>query len=333
MPTSDHSAIAELLGIQAPWVVTGTQLSASLRVFTVVLEQEAPRARLFSRGAVAPIQRRYMWEHIAFGGWRCQIKLVLRQGGQIPTSSWTGHGDEPYTRGLQREILDLLTAGATVEQLSVLLRLPFADLWRYKFRLDQGQGAKAISVAPAPSAGPMVRPGSATAATAATAANIPAESDPTWMAILLGRMKLDVRMLGLRLLLAKLQREAQLHGDGDLHRQAAGDIHRYFVRSQSQLRHELEQVAAYSTQVATLEASQLPAASDPLWLAVLQDDFPLDVRQLGLRLLLSKLRTQLRTTTDDDARMIKLVEIHRYFVRNKNMLAHEIEQISRWAGH
>lgn len=82
-----------------------------------------------------------------------------------------------------------------------------------------------------------------------------------------------------------------------------------------------------------MEASQLPAASDPLWLAVLQDDFPLEVKQLGLRLLLSKLRTQLRTTTDDDARMIKLVEIHRYFERNKTMLTHEIEQISRWASH
>jgi hypothetical protein len=255
---------------------------------------------------------------------------MLRQGEHIPISVWTGDGDEPYTRGLQREILDLLMAGATVEQLSVLLRLPFADLWRYKFRLDQGQGAKATAVAPAPSAGQFTR---SDVSTTATASNIPAESDPTWMAVLLGRMKLDVRMLGLRLLLAKLQREAQLHGDADLHRQAAGGIYRYFVRSQSQLKHELEQVAAYSSQVATLEPPQLPAASDPLWLAVLQDDFPLDVRQLGLRLLLTKLRNQLRATTDDDVRMIKLVEIHRYFVRNKTMLTHEIEQIRRWAGH
>ncbi len=330
MPTSDHSAIAELLGVHAPWVVTGTQLSASSRVFTVVLEQQAPKARLFSKSAVAPIQGKYLWEHIAFGGWRCQIKLVLRQGGPIPAASWTGDGDEAYTRGLQRQILDLLMAGATVEQLSVLLRLPFADLWRYKFRLDQGQGAKTTPVAPAPNAGPLPQAGGSSTA---MASNLPAESDPVWMAILLGRMKLDVRMLGLRLLLAKLKREAQLHGDEDLHRQAAGDIHRYFVRSQSQLRHELEQLAAYSNQAATMEASQLPAASDPLWLAVLQDDFPLEVKQLGLRLLLSKLRTQLRTTTDDDARMIKLVEIHRYFERNKTMLTHEIEQISRWASH
>lgn len=330
MSTSEYSAIAELLGIHAPWVVTGTQISASSRVFTVVLEQETPRTGLFTRRVVAPIQRRYQWEHIAFAGWRCQVRLLLRQGGHIPMAPWTGDGDDTYTRGLQREILDLLTAGATVEQLSVLLRLPFADLWRYKFRLDQGQGAKAPSVAPAPTAGQQARSG---VSTIATAPKIPAESDPAWMAVLLGRVKLDVRMLGLRLLLAKLQREAQLHGDEDLHRQAGGEIHRYFVRSQSQLRHELEQIAAYSNQIATLEAPQLPAASDPLWLAVLQEEFPLDVKQLGLRLLLSKLRTQLRTTTDDDARMIKLVEIHRYFIRNKNMLNHEIEQISRWAGH
>lgn len=351
MLAHDHTLIAKLLGVEAPWAVTEVLVSASSRTVTVGIEQPPRRARLFARRTSAPARRQLRWEHVGLAGWRCQVLLSVRDGEQLPVAPWAAVAAQPYTRGLQRTILDLLLSGATVEQLSVLLRLPFADLWRYKFRLDQGLGAgTAPPTAQVPVPPPDRRPASAAASVNAV---MPGEDHPVWLALLLGRISVDVRMLGLRLLLAKLQRDAGHHGEVDLHRQAAAEIYRYFVRSHASLRRELGQLCAHAARlgatvargastapptqtsdlVSTSGAFELPKASDPLWLSLIEGECPIDVRLLGLRLLLSKLRTQLRTAADDDIRMVKLVELHRYFDRHQAALGHEIEQIRRWRDH
>lgn len=325
----ERTLFAQLLGVAPPWQVTEVLVSASSQTVTVRVELPPPRGGLFSRRAAVPVRRLLRWEHVALAGMRCKVMAALRDGDVLPQAPWTAEGDQPYTRGLQRQIMDLLLAGATPEQLAVLLRLPFADIWRYKFRLDQGQ----------------TRPA------AAPALALPAADASIWTALLLGRVPLDVRTLGLRLLLAKLQREASLHGDADLHRQAASELHRYFERSQSVLRHEITQLSAVSADPRVVSpeppsrppaiaadgtpppAFELPEPSDPLWMALLDGRCALDVRVLGLRLLLAKLRTQIHAVADDDVRMLKLVELHRYFTRHQSSLGHEIAQIRDWRAH
>lgn len=327
----EHALFARLLGVASPWRVTEVLLSESSRTLTVRVEVPPPPAGLFSRRPAAPVRRLLRWEHVALAGMRCKIMAALREGNALPQAPWTADDGQTYTRGLQRQIMDLLLAGATPEQLAVLLRLPFADVWRYKFRLDQGHA----------------RP-----AQAQPVRVLPPADAPVWMALLHNRVPLDVRALGLRLLLAKLQREAALHGDADLHRQAALELHRYFERGQATLGHEIAQLAVLAAEplVAPLPpvaraaaalavdgtpapAYALPEPSDPLWMALLDGRCPLDVRALGLRLLLARLRAQIHSLTDDDVRMLKLVELHRYFTRHQSALGHEIAQLRDWRAH
>ena len=49
-----------------------------------------------------------------------------------------------------------------------------------------------------------------------------------------------------------------------------------------------------------------------------------------LELLLTKLRQQARGLQDDELRMLKLVELHRYFARHRAVLRHEIDQLRHW---
>lgn len=347
MQKLEHALLTGLLGVESPWAVTDVQISKSLGTVTAYIQQPPARAGFFDRQKAAPAQRRLRWEHVGMVGWRCQVILTVREGEQLPTATWVGECTQPYTRGLQRSILDLLLAGATVEQLAVLLSLPFADLWRYKFRLDQGQESSKIA-ATAPHGLPSQQMRPPAAANAAT--EVPDEVHPVWLAVLLGQFPFDARMLSLRLLLTKLQRDAALHSEADLHSQAAGEIHRYFTRNSVALRHELEQIRAHAglfsvkpsrpesaatkfDEITAERVFKLPEASDPLWLALIEGDAEIDVRVLGLRLLLVKLRTQLQNAGDDDLRMVKLVELHRYFSRNQLSLGHEIAQIQRWRGH
>lgn len=350
MQKMEHALLTGLLGVESPWAVTDVQISKSLSTVTAYIQQPPAPAGFFGRQKAAPAQRRLRWEHVGMAGWRCQIILTVREGEQLPSATWVGESTQPYTRGLQRSILDLLLAGATVEQLAVLLSLPFADLWRYKFRLDQGRESSKIATT-APQSLPSQKKPPPDAIYAVT--EVPDEVHPVWLAVLLGQFPFDARMLSLRLLLTKLQRDAAMHGEADLHAQAAGEIHRYFTRNSAALRHELEQIRAHAglfsvkpsrpdhagsavtrfDEITAERVFKLPEASDPLWLALIEGDTEIDVRVLGLRLLLVKLRTQLQNAGDDDLRMVKLVELHRYFSRNQLSLGHEIAQIQRWRGH
>lgn len=362
MPVQDLSVLSDILGIQSPWQVTGMLVAPESRHLVIQVEHEQGRSGFFGRRTPPPVKRHLRWDHLSLAGRRCVVQLGLREGETVPALAWTGEDAEGFTRGLSRQILDLLLAGATLDQLCVLLRLPIGALWKFKYRMDQGLARPGASAAAALAA-PEPRPAGADARR-----DTLGEHSPVWMELLMGRLPLDVRMLGLKLLLSKLQREARLHTDADLHRQAAQEIHRYFVRTRPALAHEWRQLEALPAAAATtapashpgaqaatpiLDAAStsvaappvltaalpegasaaLPDASDPLWLALLEGQQALDVRTLGLRLLLTKLRGQIRVIDDDEVRMLKLVELHRYFERHQALLGHEIAQLRNWTRH
>jgi hypothetical protein len=357
MAHADAPWLAQLLGIRPPWSVQTVLTSADQRVLSVQVGRHRPAPRFWMRRETPPPLRHIRWEHLPILGQRCQVVLALAPDDFVPEAPWTGESGQQFSRALSRQVIDLLLAGATVEQLCVLLRLPVADLWRFKFRLDGGKPAAAVvattvattatavaastaaTSAPAQSATavmPPRRPQDDEARTR-TEHEVPPAASPLWLALLLGRVPLEVRALSLRLLLSKLQREAGLHRDADLHAQAAADLHRYVLRNQSLLGHELAQLRVLSRGAGAAQAggaqAALPAVTDPLWMELLQGQRALEVRALGLKLLLSKLRGQIDRIHDDDLRMVKLVELHRYFERNQAMLGHELAQIGHWHAH
>lgn len=375
MAIADAPLLAQLLGIRPPWTVLAVLPAAGQRLITVQVARQRPAPRFWMRREPPPqpLQHR-RWEQLPLLGMRCQVLLSLAPDDLVPEAAWTGEEGQPFSRALARQVIDLLLAGATIEQLCVLLRLPVADLWRFKFRLDGGGAVPAgaapvaaqaapgapgaLAGLPASAAPPAPIAGSADVAAAAAtgpaapatpaaapvalgrvamAATLPPAGAPLWRALLLGRVALEVRALSLRLLLSKLQREAALHGDADLHAQAAAELARYVHRNQAMLSHEVAQLCALARGAALGEMAVrpggLPAATDPLWMELLQGQRALEVRALGLKLLLAKLRHQIAQIQDDELRMVKLVELHRYFERNQAMLGHELAQIGHWHAH
>jgi hypothetical protein len=343
MTPQERSWMAELLGVRPPWQVQAVRVAASERLVTVQigpLPEAGPR--FWPGRRAAPAGRRLHWNHLGLAGQRCEIALQLAEGQGVPDMPWAGDPALPFTHALSRLVLDLMLDGATMAQLCRLLDLPLSALWKYKFRLDQGSARaplpRAALPAPEPAQpAPPVRTASGAAeapteaGTARTAEDLPAEDDPVWLNLLRGRLSLDVRALSLKLLLSKLGREAQSHQDADLHRQAAQSLHRYMQRNQAVLGHELAQLRAASATPAA--GSPVPDVSDPLWQALLSGECELEVRTLSLRLLLSKLRQQARSLQDDELRMLKLVELHRYFEKHHAALPHEMAQLRRWTVH
>lgn len=238
MAAQDRNVMSELLGVNSPWVVTDVRLTIQpSRLVSIQIEHAEAPAGFWSARRNRPVRRWLRWTHAGLADTRCEIVLALRDGQPVPDASWSGDLDSPFTRGLSRQAMDLLLQGATLEQLCRLLHVPFADLWKFKFRIDQGRAA-------APSA----------TAAGTVAATLPADDE-------------------------------------------------------------------------------LPGSGDPLWMALLQGERDLDVRTLGLKLLLTKLRSQARGIRDDEVLMLKVVELHRFFTRNRAVLQHEISQLRRWSAH
>jgi len=53
----------------------------------------------------------------------------------------------------------------------------------------------------------------------------------------------------------------------------------------------------------------------------------LDIRVLSLKLMLTRVRSQLEVISDDEVRLLKLRDLHRYFVKNERVLGHELAQL------
>ncbi|NDY90096.1 hypothetical protein [Ideonella livida] len=358
MSNDQHPWLAQVLGVSPPWKVTDVKLLAKTGLVSIQIEKEEAQHRFWMGRRPTP-QRRLRWDHIGMAGYRCEIVLLLREGQSVPEAPWTGSADLPFTRHLSRLVLDLMLEGATMSQLCRMLELPFSELWKYKFRLDQGSAQvpataaattpPAAGTVPAPpaaatgpaspqEAAPTSTPAAGATPMATGPAGLPPADAPLWLRLLKGELTLDVQALSLKLLLSKASREARLHEDDDLHRQAAQALHRYFERNVPILGHEIRQLqshwrAAGGGGGGAAAPATLPDVSDPLWQDLLMGERDLDVRALSLRLLLSKLRGQARALQDDELRMLKLVELHRFFEKNQATLRHEISQISRWSLH
>lgn len=91
---------------------------------------------------------------------------------------------------------------------------------------------------------------------------------------------------------------------------------------------ERGKVTAQPVRAAEGEA-ELPDAASEVWERLLRGDLEISIQALSLKLLVTRLRTQLRLITDDEIRQIKIRELHRYFIRHQQQLRAEIEQLYR----
>ena len=149
----------------------------------------------------------------------------------------------PFTRALDRQILSLLNEGVSMNGVCAILDLPVAEVWRYRYALDHGRHAvtsteaqPASVVNPDSAAPPVVPPA------APISSRVPDLDDPVWQRLMDGTLALDVRVLGLQLLLSRTRSQVALIADEEVRRMKLRDLHRYFVKNERMLVHELRQL-------------------------------------------------------------------------------------------
>jgi len=90
----------------------------------------------------------------------------------------------------------------------------------------------------------------------------------------------------------------------------------------------LERKANLKEQTHTQKSSRVPAIEDTIWIQVINNSIDLNVRQLGLKLLLNRVRTQFHHANDDETKMLRVNELRKYFVKHEHFLQYELKQMT-----
>lgn len=227
--------LGRLLAIEPPWQVVDVNCDTATRRIDVQIGPKAARSGWFSRQKVAaPDGVLQTWRHLNLAGWRCFIHApaTLGQGANGP--SWGGDGDMPFTRAMSREVAKLLMEGLKFPAVCKVLDVQIGDVWKFKHGLDSGRtGLSEVRPPPASAAGKAVD---------GAPARVPVPADPVWERLLDGSLDIDIRVLGLKLLLTKLRDHMRRIEDTEVRQLKVHEVHRYFARHEQVLGHELAQL-------------------------------------------------------------------------------------------
>lgn len=237
MISIDKALLLQLLLIERPWEVRDYRLDVRKRRCDVWIGQE-PERGWFGRPKAAPVGEVAVWQHLALGPLRFHLHVTLPPGFESRGIGWMGEPGMPFTRALAARVFALFGEGVPLQSVCTLLDLSLQDVWRYRYALDTGRaggGDSESPARPAEPAAPLAEPAPASTA-------VPDVTDPVWLRLLDGDLSLDIKVLSLKLMLTKLRSQLDLIHDEEVRLLKLKELHRYFVKNERVLTHELDQL-------------------------------------------------------------------------------------------
>ena len=234
MISIDKALLRQLLLIERPWEVREYRLDVRRRRCDVWVFQE-PERGWFGRAKPAPAGETAVWQHLAIGPVRFHLHVTLPLGFESKGVGWMGETGMPFTRALAARVFALFGEGVSLQSVCTLLDLSLQDVWRYRYALDTGRTGGGEPEAPS-------RPAAPTADPVTASALVPDVTDPVWLRLLDGDMSLDIKVLSLKLMLTRLRSQLDLIHDEEVRMLKLKELHRYFVKNERVLTHELDQL-------------------------------------------------------------------------------------------
>jgi hypothetical protein len=235
----DKALLRQLLVIERPWEVREYRLDVRKHRCDVWIAQE-PERGWFGRPKSAPVGETAVWQHLAIGQIRFHLHVNIPVGFDSKGLGWMGERDMPFTRALAARVFALFSEGISLQSVCSLLDLNLQHVWNYRFALDNGRAGGADFEAPTRTAMPV--PAASRAVSAQDAGAVPDIADPVWLRLLSGEIKLDIKVLSLKLMLAKLRSQMDVIQDEEVRLMKLKELHRYFVKNERVLTHELNQL-------------------------------------------------------------------------------------------
>lgn len=266
MQTPQSPDIAECFGLAAglhpPWRASQYSMDNASRTIDVWVTSQAPqvmqkrgwfgaKAVLTAASQAGAADQR--WRHLDCMDYACFIHTQDQLEASHRDLPWFGAPDMPFSNRLARKVFQFLMEGLDMQLICDVLKLSFADLWKFKYALDNGllhfeyapvahrkPKDAGVSVAPetAAESAMSVEPQAAGAASS----KVPDMFDPVWENLITGALNIQIRTLSFQLLLAKLRQQVSLQQSDDVKLMKLRELHRYVERHERILSHELSQL-------------------------------------------------------------------------------------------
>lgn len=233
----NYESIESLLGVVSPWIVHDIHINKTYNRCEVRIGM-AKTGWFGTRRAVQNFDGHHkVWRHLNIGNLRCNIRVDYPAGGVLPDAPWCGDHRAPFSHALGNQIVGLLSEGLSLGTIARILELDADLLWQFKHGIDTGKwgssarilGAKTAEEIPPEAAAQPVN-------------SLPPVSAAVWRDLLTGSKVLDMRNLGLRLLLTRLRQQYSMAQDEEVRQMKIQQLRQYFEKNAGSAVYEIEQL-------------------------------------------------------------------------------------------
>lgn len=246
----DKALLRQLLAVSGAWEIGDYQLDLRKQRCDVWIGPQIERGWFGRPKSAPPRTESRTWQHVAFGNVRFFLHVSVPVGADLSRLPWAGDNGMPFTHALAQQVFVMFNEGMPLPAICKLMGLSLNDVWRYRFAIDNGlvqaeggAAPRAAAARPQPEAAAApVAPRSASETDGDTA--VPDVTDPVWLRVVNGELKLDIKVLSLKLMLTKVRSQLEVISDDEVRMLKLRDLHRYFVKNERVLAHELSQLKA-----------------------------------------------------------------------------------------
>ena len=246
----DKALLRQLLAVSGAWEIGDYQLDLRKQRCDVWIGPQIERGWFGRPKSAPPRTESRTWQHVAFGNVRFFLHVSVPVGADLSRLPWSGDNGMPFTHALAQQVFVMFNEGMPLPAICKLMGLSLNDVWRYRFAIDNGlvqaeggTAPRAAAARPQPEAAAApAAPRPASDADGDTA--VPDVTDPVWLRLADGELKLDIKVLSLKLMLTKVRSQLEVISDDEVRMLKLRDLHRYFVKNERVLGHELSQLKA-----------------------------------------------------------------------------------------
>ncbi len=259
MESSQPYSIAHYLvraaGIPSPWRATQYSIDEVAKMAHVwITRHPLPNVEKkrgwFSRSVNQGITEapatgpEMQWRHLNCMEYICQIHTVDELDERHHELPWLGQPGQPFSNRLSRQVFTCLMEGMEMSAICATLNIPFVDLWKFKYALDNGQVK--FEYTPAKKTRPLAAAPATPQAPLTSAGNVPDVADPVWERLITDQLNIQIRTLSFQLILTKLRQQVNLQQSNDVKLMKLRELHRYVERNERVLGYELQQLREHS---------------------------------------------------------------------------------------
>ena len=219
-----------LLEIEPPFQIVRIREDFGKQQIDVWIGQQTGKSNWLFGAKTATVSgdKEHVWRHMNLGNSRCIIHAEASSNG--PKAPWQGEVGQPFTRAMAHLIAGMMKDGIRLQSICAILDVSVGDLWKYRHSLDSG-----VTGLTTPLPASVTDDGTPASA-------VPDLDAPVWSRILDGTATIEIRLLSLKLLLARMKEQMRTIKDPEVRVLKCYELQRFFVRHEKMLSHELAEL-------------------------------------------------------------------------------------------